>query len=196
MALRSWCRERRKTTRTTQAGLRRQDWQQATGTHADAENAGEDGTADASFGTADAHTTTSPGTQAGTDVRVSDVLVHRKSLSSWMLLLVKCFSMCNGMSTKESTFQDLALSLSKAWTYVLVLVHSKGKSLILTKKTRLKRVTDVKMYKSDCQETNGNRVYTSRERLDSSASVPPQSAAQERVPQALIPWITLSAMNT
>ena len=40
---------------TTQAGLRWQDWPQATDTHADAENVGADGTADDSFGTAAPH---------------------------------------------------------------------------------------------------------------------------------------------
>ena len=32
-------------------------------------------------------------------------------------------------------------------------------------------VTDVNMYKSHCQGTNGNRIYIGRERLDSSAAV-------------------------
>ena len=38
-------------------------------------------------------------------------------------------------------------------------------------------VTDVNMYRSDCQDTNENRIYTGRERLDSSAAVSLQSAA-------------------
>ena len=40
--------------------------QAATETHADVENAGADGIADAPFGTAAAHTATSPGMQAAT----------------------------------------------------------------------------------------------------------------------------------
>ena len=36
------------------------------------------------------------------------------------------------------------------------------------------------MYKSDCQDTDGNRIYTGRERLD-NAEVSHQSAAQERL---------------
>ena len=55
---------------------------------------------------------------------------------------------------------------------------------------------DVKMCKSDCQDTNGNRIYTGRARLDSSAAVSLHSAAQERVPPSFIPRITLSAMIT
>ena len=55
-------------------------------------------------------------------------------------------------------------------------------------------VTDLKMYKSDCQDTNG--IYTGREMLDSSAAVSLQIAAQERVPPSFKPRITLGAMIT
>ena len=52
------------------------------------------------------------------------------------------------------------------------------------------------MYKQYWQDTNGNRIYTGRERLYSSAAVSLQSAAQERVPPSFVPQNTLSAMIT
>ena len=76
---------------------------------------------------------------------------------------------------KESTWQDLLNLHNKDWS-------------------EKDDVTDVTVHKDDWQDTNGNRIYTDRDRPESSAGVTIQSAAQEWIPGSFVPQIALSAM--
>ena len=85
------------------------------------------------------------------------------------------------MSTKESTWQDFTLPVSKALRCVLVLVHSKGESLIFTSETRVKFTmsptstgsTPTKLHTADHAERSANVKRLVKENIhDQGRSAP------------------------